>query len=264
MLRQHNALVIRICLNMKPHPTGTPPRTGPPAASQGHLAGATGLIGRALCVQWLAEPAAQDRPTLHLWVRRPLPAGHPAGQATGGQQTPVQVHCVDFAALPALPPAGPGDCAISALGTTLAVAGSPAAFRAVDFDAVLAFASAARRAGIRRFAAVSALGADARSRTFYNRVKGEAEDALQALGFETLVIARPSLLAGDRASLQQAPRRGEQFALALTRPLARWLPRGLRPIEADTVARALTHALGTCGPGVHVLDNAELQRRGQA
>ena len=112
---------------------------------------------------------------------------------------------MDFAALPALPPAGPGDCAISALGTTLAVAGSPAAFRAVDFDAVLAFASAARRAGIRRFAAVSALGADARSRTFYNRVKGEAEDALQAHSDLRGIFAinDPAAL-GARAALEKA------------------------------------------------------------
>jgi hypothetical protein len=56
MLRQHNALVTRISPDMNPHPTRATPRAGPPAASHGHLAGATGLIGRALCAQWLAEP----------------------------------------------------------------------------------------------------------------------------------------------------------------------------------------------------------------
>jgi uncharacterized protein YbjT (DUF2867 family) len=271
MLRQHNALVTRNSPDMNPHPLRTSPlHAGPTPAPHWHLAGATGLIGRALCTQLLGGQAGPEGglggPALHLWVRRPLPAGHPAGRKPSGAAAPtaVQVHGVDFAALPPLPPATPNDRAISALGTTLAVAGSEAAFRGVDFDAVLAFAGAARRAGIRRFAAVSALGADARSRGFYNRVKGEAEEALRALGFETLVIARPSLLAGDRASLQQQPRRGEALALALTRPLARCLPRAIRPIEADTVARALIHALGTSGPGVHVLDNAELQRLGQA
>jgi len=97
-----------------------------------------------------------------------------------------------------------------ALGTTIKVAGSREAFRAVDFDAVVAVARAARAAGATRLGVVSAMGADSRSPVFYNRVKGEMEDAVQGLGFETVVIARPSLLAGDRTALKQAPRPGEK------------------------------------------------------
>jgi uncharacterized protein YbjT (DUF2867 family) len=210
------------------------------------LAGATGLVGRALAAQWTnAEP-------LHLLVRRPLPApdaAHPAHR----------VHVVDFAALPPLPAA---DQAFCCLGTTIKVAGSQAAFRAVDFDAVLAFARACRRAGVTRFAAVSALGADAKSGNFYSRVKGEAEAALQALGFTTLVVARPSLLAGDRAALGQPLRPGERLALAVTAPLSRLIPKAWRPIEAERVARALVRALAQAQPGVRVLGSGEMQQLG--
>ena len=103
---------------------------------------------------------------------------------------------VDFRAIPPLPPL---DEAYLALGTTIKQAGSREAFRAVDLDANLAVTRAALGAGARRVGLVSAMGADAASTVFYNRTKGELEDALKALPLETLVIARPSLLAGDRS-----------------------------------------------------------------
>jgi hypothetical protein len=87
-------------------------------------------------------------------------------------------HVVDFTALPALPPANE---AYLALGTTIKVAGSQAAFRAVDYDANLFVARAALAAGVKRVGLVSAMGADARSKIFYSRVKGELEDALAQL-----------------------------------------------------------------------------------
>jgi uncharacterized protein YbjT (DUF2867 family) len=207
------------------------------------LAGATGLVGRALLTELLAKPGHEP---VHLLVRRPQEA--PKGAIA---------HTVDFARLPVLPPATEAYCA---LGTTIKDAGSQAAFRAVDFDAVVAFAKAAKAAGVQRLALVSALGADARSSNFYSRVKGEAEAALQALGFASLVIARPSLLVGDRSALEQRARPGERLALALTGPIAGLIPRGLRPIRAEAVAQAMVDALHTRGPGVHVLNSAQMQR----
>jgi uncharacterized protein YbjT (DUF2867 family) len=121
----------------------------------------------------------------------------------------LQVHQVDFARLPALPAV---DDVYVALGTTIKVAGSRAAFRQVDFDFVVDTARAARAAGATRLAVVSAMGADARSRVFYNRVKGEMEAAIAQLGYESVVIARPSLLLGDRAALGQPARSGETWA----------------------------------------------------
>jgi uncharacterized protein YbjT (DUF2867 family) len=207
------------------------------------LAGATGLVGREIVRQWRGPGP------LHLLVRRPL-AETPAG---------CVVHVVDFAALPALPAADEAYCA---LGTTIAVAGSQAGFRAVDHDAVVAFARAARAAGVQRLGLVSALGADARSSAFYNRVKGEAEAAVAALGLPSLVIARPSLLDGERAALGQPARRGEALALELARPFAGLIPKAWRPVPAERVARALRVAVAEGRPGVRVLDSAALQEMG--
>ena len=213
------------------------------------LAGASGLIGREVARHWTGPGP------LHLLLRRPqTPNTAPA------QQAPLQrVHLVDFEALPPLPQA---ELAFCCLGTTLKAAGSQAAFRAVDHSAVLAFARAAQRAGVRHFAVVSALGASPRSGTFYNRVKGEMEAELGTLGLTSLVIARPSLLAGDRATLGQAARPAERLALALTAPLRPFIPAAWRPIEAAVVARALLRALARPEPGLRILESAQLLELG--
>jgi uncharacterized protein YbjT (DUF2867 family) len=216
----------------------------PAALPNALLAGSTGLVGRELAAMWSGEGS------LHLLVRRPLPT--PAGPRR-------RVQVVDFAALPALPAAGTAYCC---LGTTIQRAASQAAFRAVDFDAVLAFARAAHQAGVSRFAVVSALGADPHSAAFYNRVKGEVEVALATLGFASLVIARPSLLAGNRAALGQPARPVERFVLGLAVPLARLIPRAWRPITAATVARAMLRAVEQARPGVRIIESAELQDLG--
>lgn len=214
------------------------------------VAGATGLVGRALVARLAADARCRSVTAL---IRQPAQAqGLPRG---------VQGRLVDFNTLGHAGEAGlpETDWAFCCLGTTIKVAGSQTAFRAVDFDAVLAFARAAKRAGASRLAVVSALGADAQSRVFYNRVKGEMEQALRALDLPQLVIARPSLLLGERATLGQAARRGEGLAQALGPALGRWLPRPWRPIRAEAVAAALVTALAADVPGVQVLDNAALQ-----
>lgn len=187
------------------------------------LAGATGLVGRELLQGLLADDGIA---AVHVLGRRPLPLTHPK----------LTVHVVDFAALPALPRA---DEVYLALGTTIKVAGSQAAFRAVDHDANLAVARAARAAGATRLGLVSAMGADARSGIFYSRVKGELEEALAGLGYEALVIARPSMLAGNRGSLGQPERGGEKLALHVSRWLGPLIPRNYRSIQAKDVAGAL-------------------------
>jgi uncharacterized protein YbjT (DUF2867 family) len=155
----------------------------------------------------------------------------------------------------------PADDMYIALGTTIAVAGSQAAFRAIDLDAVLALARAARAAGVRRLGVVSAMGADARSQVFYNRVKGEMEQVVSALGFDTVVIARPSLLDGERAALGQPTRRGEQLALKVMRLLKPLIPRNYRAISDAQVAKALVEAVLAGRPGVQILLSGQMQPR---
>ncbi len=187
------------------------------------LAGATGLVGRQILLGLIADASVE---AIHVLARRALPPSDPR----------VRSHIVDFTALPALPRA---DEVYLALGTTIKAAGSREAFRAVDFDANLAIARATLAAGARRAGLVSAMGADANARLFYNRVKGELEEALERLPFDGLVIARPSLLVGDREALGQPGRTAERVATAVSRFLGPLVPANYRPIDAADVARAL-------------------------
>ena len=184
----------------------------------------------------------------HVLVRR--------AQAGAAADARTSFHVVDFAQLPELPAVD--DCYI-ALGTTIKVAGSQAAFREVDFDFVVNTALAARAAGATRLAVVSALGADANAAVFYNRVKGEMQAAIGALGFESVAIAQPSLLLGDRAAIGQPVRNAEVWAARLLAPTTWLVPRTVRPIAATKVAAALLAATLEAQPGVRLLSSSQMQ-----
>lgn len=209
------------------------------------LAGASGLVGGLLLQNMLADPQVSQ---VHALARRTLAFGH----------AKLQVHIVDFRRLPPLPTS---DEVYLALGTTIKVAGSQAAFRAVDLDANRAVALAAQAAGARRAGLVSAAGADAGSSVFYNRVKGELEDALKAMDWATLVIAQPSLLLGSREALQQPARPGERIAMPFAKLLAPLLPGAYRPVHARQVALALAKTVPTA-EGVRVLASHRLAEIG--
>ncbi len=145
-----------------------------------------------------------------------------------------------------------------ALGATIQVAGSREAFRAVDFDANLAVAHAAIAAGACRIGLVSAMAANAKSSVFYNRVKGELENAILDLQTEVAVVVRPSLLLGDRQRLGQPTRRGEALATLIMQSLKRFLPSNYRPISAEKVASALLATVPT-KKGVCILSSSDLQ-----
>jgi uncharacterized protein YbjT (DUF2867 family) len=216
------------------------------------LAGASGLVGRELLAGLLADDSVA---AVHSLGRRDVELSHPK----------LTQHRVEYSkaastgsgqALPALP--GVGEAFI-ALGTTIKVAGSQEAFRAVDHDAILAVAGAAKAAGATRLGVVSAMGADKGSAIFYNRVKGETEDALAALGFDTLVIARPSFLVGDREALGQPVRGGEKLAQRVSRLFAPFIPDNFKSIDAALVARALLDAVPRLR-GRHVLLSGAMRK----
>jgi len=221
----------------------------PPRRRRAVVAGATGLVGRELVGLLLGDRAVGSVVAL---VRR----RSPAMSALSGLTQVV----ADFTQLPALPDS---DDAFCCLGTTIKSAGSKQAFRAVDLDAVLAFARAARAAGATRLGVVSALGADATSRVFYNRVKGAMEAAVAALGYDSVIIARPSLLLGDREALGQPLRPAERLAAWVTGPLGALIPARVRPIEARVVARSLMRAVQQGESGVWRFDSAALHKLGR-
>jgi uncharacterized protein YbjT (DUF2867 family) len=204
------------------------------------VAGATGLVGRELVRQLAADGMWREVRAL---VRLALPP-----ELSGPPVAPVQV---DYTRLEPPPPWAAADHVFCALGTTIRQAGSAAAFRQVDTEYPVALARAARDRGARHFLLVTALGADPRSRIFYNRVKGEVEAAIAEMGFSSVTIARPSLLLGRRAK----PRLGEQLGkvVGVLAP-PRW-----RPVPAAHVARALIEAAKRSRPGVQVLENRELR-----
>ncbi len=199
------------------------------------LAGATGLVGSALLRQLLADPAG---PEVVAFGRRAPPIQSPR----------LRFQATDFATLEAQAPIA-ADAAYCALGTTIRSAGSPAAFAAVDLDAVVAFARHARRCGATHFMLVSALGADPASRVFYSRIKGEAEKAVAAAGFDAVHIAQPSFLLGDRTESRPGEWIGKHIA-HLLRPLLLGPLRPYRAVPAVEVAAALIVAAASAARGV--------------
>ena len=176
------------------------------------IAGATGLVGREAVKTCLQDDSVSEVRAL---VRRPLSLEAVLGQlaAEAPAITPTQrarFHAVqaDFLRLDREPGTFQVDTVFCALGTTIRQAGSQAAFRQVDFDAPLQIARLAHAQGANRFLVVSALGASASSRVFSNRVKGELEDAISAIGFEQFVIAQHSLRNADRPASPQRDTHG--------------------------------------------------------
>jgi len=208
------------------------------------VAGATGLVGSELVRRLLAQRAYRRIVALS---RRPL---DPNPRLEVVEAAYDQLHRVLDPATRRSEPIDVFCC----LGTTIRSAGSHEAFRRVDRDYVVALGRWARDADARRFVVVSAAGADASSRVFYNRVKGEMERELAALGLPSLVIARPSLLAGERDEFRPA----ERVALALTRPMRALLPATVRPIAAADVAQAMIDAALAFDPP-RTLDSAAMQ-----
>lgn len=204
----------------RPSPVPGSPRTAV-------IAGATGLVGSQL-LELLCR--VDDYRRLLLPTRRAPTLADPRIELKSARYDDLDCLLHDAQ--------GPALDVYCCLGTTIRKAGSQAAFRAVDFDAVVALARWARKARARRLLLVSAMGADAKSRVFYNRVKGEAEDAVRREGPASVVILRPGLLDGARPEF----RFGEALGLALTRPIRALLPASLRPVRAEDVAASMLEA----------------------
>ena len=202
------------------------------------MIGATGLIGRHL---W---PQLQGTGELLVLGRRPSGAS----QEKLGQME----------RWPDLLAGEQVDVAVSTLGTTWKKSGSWERFAAVDRDAVLAFARAARTAGARQFVTVSSVGADPASRNRYLRLKGEIEDALSEIGFDRLDIVRPGLLIGERAGDRRLAERLGILASPLVNPLLRGSWVRYRGIKASIVAAAIARLAGREEPARFVHTNREL------
>lgn len=202
--------------------------------------GSTGLVGSHVLGQALADPRVTQVIAL---ARRPLPS-HPK----------LLAPLADFNNLPPDAEWWGADAVICALGTTMRAAGSQSAFRKVDYDYPLAAAQLARQHGTPTYVLNSAIGAEASSRFFYNRVKGELEQALAALGFASLTIVRPGLIGGQRAEF----RLGERVASLALSVLGPLLPRAWRINPAEQIARVMLNAAINAPSGLHVIKSDQL------
>lgn len=204
------------------------------------LVGSTGLVGRHALDLALADPriASVVAPT-----RRELP----------GNAKLAAPH-VNFDALDEQAQWWSADAVVCTLGTTMRKAGSQAAFRRVDHDYPLMVARLAGAHGTPTYVLNSAIGANAGSRFFYNRVKGEVERDLMGEGFLSLTFVRPGVIGGKR----EETRAGERLlvaGLSLAQPL---LPPRWRLNPAVRIAQALLEAAIAAEPGCHVVGSDRL------
>lgn len=204
------------------------------------IAGASGLIGRQA-----AELLSGNGNEIHALLRRQSEDVPPS----------VLQHVGSSAEWPAMIAGVSPDVAISCLGTTMRIAGSQEAFRAVDHDLALSFAAAARKEGVRHMIAVSSVGAMPASSSFYLRTKGEAEQGMKALKFERLDIIRPGLLTGGS---RPESRTGESIGIMLA-PFTDLLMFGrlskYRSTQSAKVARAIAALVAGDGQGEFIHEN---------
>ena len=208
------------------------------------ILGATGAVGREVLRLALQHPQVQQvlAPT-----RRPLPA-HPK------LVNPITDFARPEEALAEGVRAGGGvDAVVCALGTTIRLAGSQAAFAAVDRDLPIALGRAALRLGARSLALNSSLGASA-SGNFYLRTKHQAEEGLRQLGFASYTVVRPSLIDAQRTE----SRPGERVGLWVSRVLGPLIPRRYRPVAASAIARTLLQAALDAEPGQHTIESEQI------
>lgn len=191
-----------------------------------NVIGATGLVGKQLVKQLLDDENFEQ---VRIFVRR----------KSGFQHAKLKEYVVDFEMEETWLNTLKGDVLFSCLGTTLKQAGSKQKQYAIDFSLNLKFAETAKQNGIANYVLVSSIGANAQSRMFYTRIKGELDDAVSKLGFNKLIIIRPASLSGQR----DTKRTGEILLIPILAILSKCILKNYRPIKDENVARAMINAL---------------------
>jgi uncharacterized protein YbjT (DUF2867 family) len=209
------------------------------------VAGASGLVG-GHCLRRLLASGMHEH--VVAFVRGPLNVTHKR----------LEQRTIDYERLGRMSAFPRVQDVFCCLGTTMKKAGSEEAFRKVDYEYVVRLAETSLRTGADHFYLVSAVGADSKSRIFYSRVKGEAEDSVAKLDFAGYHIFRPSFLVGHRPE----KRLGEELGIAAARLFSIALvgpARKYRPIKADTVARAMVYVARERPPGTHIYAADEME-----
>lgn len=205
------------------------------------ILGATGLVGGKVLEMALAHP---DVTHVIAPVRRALSVVHEK----------LNAPTIDFDDFKHEAKDWQFDAVICALGTTMKKAKSKQAFKKIDYDYPLAFANLAKEKGCKIYALNSAMGVSAKSPFFYSKVKGQLEEKLQQLDFESLILVRPGLIEGQR----DEQRLGEEVALKLSLLVKPILPKSLHPNKAEDIAQALLSHTLHAQSGVQVVSAHEM------
>lgn len=209
------------------------------------LLGATGLIG-GHCLQYLLKSTRYSK--VVCLVRKKMAVINDR----------LEQVVVDFDQLEDYADALIGDDVYCCLGTTIKIAKTKENFQKVDYHYPLAAAKIALAQGASQYLLVSAMGADKNSLVFYNKVKGEIERDLKALGYPALHIMQPSLLLGDRSDSRLGEKIGETVMTSLSflmqGPLKKY-----RAIEAEAVAYTMVHLANQDKPGTHTHESDAIQ-----
>ena len=208
------------------------------------IIGATGLTGKALLYQLLQD---EQFGKVILFLRKELDIKH----------AKLTQHCVDFNQLDNYKDLIKGDVVFCCLGTTIKTAGSQEAFKKVDFTYATEFAKIAKQNGASNFLLQSSLGADAASTNFYLKVKGETEEAIKNLYFNSFATFRPSMLLGDRAEFRFGESMGkivmQLFSILFIGKLKRY-----KAIHVNQVASAMIKQSKLNKPGNTIIENEEM------
>ena len=208
---------------------------------KGLIIGATGATGKDLLAKLLEDDTYSE---VHCFVRKPMSISHPK----------LHAHVVDFDTPEAWADLLHGDVAFSCLGTTLAVAGSKDAQWRVDYDYQYAFAEHCKNNGVPTFVLVSAAGAKAQSKLFYNRMKGALEEAVKKLNFPRLLIFQPSILIRSNSD-----RGAENFSVKAIHFLNKiGLFKRYRPMPTNVLAQRMRCEVATATEGVHTFTLNEI------
>jgi uncharacterized protein YbjT (DUF2867 family) len=209
------------------------------------LIGASGLVG-GHCMQFLLEESSYTH--VVVLVRRPLSITHDK----------LVQHVVDFSELETLGECLTADDVYCCLGTTIKKAGTQDAFRKVDFDYPIKIAALTQHLGANQFLIVTSLGADPHSRIFYNRVKGELEEAIRKISFSTINVFRPSFLLGDRTEHRTGEKAGAYIMSGLKYVMLGPF-RKYRPIQAHDVAKTMVQVAQKNLKGVNIFESMQIQ-----
>lgn len=190
-----------------------------------NVIGASGLVGGLLVKRLLKHPSFD---MVRVFVRKDIGISHQK----------LEQHIVDFKEIDIWAGKLKGDILFSALGTTRRKAGGKEKQYEVDFRYNLNFANKAKENRIGTYVLVSSVGADSGSSFFYSRMKGELDDAVINLKFSKLIILRPSALIGNRAETRWS----EKLSFPIAKLITKFFMKKYRPIEADTVAKAMIKA----------------------